>query len=143
MLHKLLIADLVLDVPQRLVDPLQSRLVGSDFGYGRPAVTPGFLEHVEFESDVTHFIGIGHACRLDAQDGDLVEQFTRGDGDEDVFHGGNASNSSRRVQTSPTLIRSITPGRSIFVAQGRRSGVEFRKAAAARGNASMHHCLER
>jgi hypothetical protein len=38
---------------------------------------PGLFESGEFEPHVGEFLRIGHALRLDAQDGDFIEQFAR------------------------------------------------------------------
>ena len=117
-----LVADLVLDDPEFLVDLGEIGFGGAKVDGGGARVLPGFLQQRELVLDVRHLGRVAHARGLDAQDGDLVEQFAGGDRHLDIFHdclalGLKANSSSSLAVTAATSIRSITPGRSIFVVQ--------------------------
>jgi hypothetical protein len=75
-LRAFLVAYVVFDHPQALVDAEQSVDVGVDIGFriGRRA-RPSFLERssVPTREHWRAFCGVAHAPRLDAQDGDFVE----------------------------------------------------------------------
>src|SRR5688572_21640238 len=70
-----LVADLVLDDPQFLVDLGEFGFRRAEIHRGGPRLLPGLLQQREFVLDVRHLGGIAHARCLDAQDGDLVEHF--------------------------------------------------------------------
>ncbi len=132
LLCSLPVPDQVLDLPERFVHPLQTDLIDLGAGSSGAAVLPDLLQCRQLDPDVGEFQGFGNACRLDAQDGDLVEQLTRRYGHEDVLHGVDPSKASSRALTSSTSIRSMTPGFSILVVHGSCCGVESQNRAAAR-----------
>src|SRR6202023_2992350 len=109
-----LVAGAILDVPQALVDVLQRALIEREVARGAAAVPPGLLEQRQFQLHVGELGGIEDAHLLDSEDGDLVEQLARRDGNEDVFHGRDPSNSSSFAVTWSTLMRSMTPASSIL-----------------------------
>ncbi len=123
---RLLFPDEILDVPESLVHLLQGALVTRHVERSAPGVLPGFLEEIELETHVGDLAGIDNAGDLDTQDGDLVEQFARRDGYEEVFHVRHRNNSSSLPVTWSTPMRSITPRCSIFSVQGSFSGVRPR-----------------
>src|SRR6185503_10610010 len=95
-------------------------LLVADVDGGRTRILPGLLEQPEFMFDVGHLGGVAHARRLDAQDGDLVEQLAGRNRHLDVFHvsrssGLKANSSSSFAVTDATSMSSMTPGFSIFV----------------------------
>src|SRR5262245_45269699 len=92
---------------------------------------PRLLEERQLAPAVLELRGIRDARRLDAQDGDLVEELPGGDGHEDVLHEcvpGHADPKrdaycrawSSFMITWSTVIRSMTPRSSIFSVHGRR-----------------------
>src|SRR6187549_2226040 len=84
-LGALLVADLVLDDPEFLVDAREIRLGGTEVHGRGSRFLPGRLQQAELVFDVRDLVGVLHARRLDAQDGDLVEQLARRDGHLDIF----------------------------------------------------------
>ena len=60
-LRAFLVADVILDNPQPLVDLEQRGHVGRDVGVGVGRGTPGFLEQRKFDAHVGKFAGIAHA----------------------------------------------------------------------------------
>src|ERR1700724_3129441 len=138
-----LVPDAILDVPQALVDVLQRALSECDVLRGAAAVPPGLLQQSKFQLHVGELGGIEDAHLLDPENGDLVEQLPRRDGNEDVFHGRDPSNWSSFAVTWATLMRSMTPGSSILWFQGNSPGSQPRKARAAWGYASTHHRPDR
>src|SRR3984893_13420789 len=138
-----LVADAILDVPQALVDVLQRALIERDVACGAAAVPPGLLQQRQFQLNVGELAGIEDAHLLDSENGELVEQLARRDGNEDVFHGRDPSNSSSFAVTCATLMRSMTPGSSILWFHGSSPGSQPRKARAAWGYASTHQRPDR
>src|SRR5262249_28583736 len=134
---------------QALIHVVQGTLFRRDPGLRAAAVAPRVFQQTELEAHIAHLGRIGDACGLDPENGDLVEQLAGRDGDQDVVHewgsfmGANRNNSSSLPVTSPTLIRSITPGFSILRVQGSACGVAPQKRWAAWAYESIHHCLER
>src|ERR1700732_2683653 len=138
-----LVPDAILDVPQALVDVLQRALIECDVLRGAAPVPPGLLQQRKFQLHVGELGGIEDAHLLDPENGDLVEQLARRDGNENVFHGRDPSNSSSFAVTCSTLMRSMTPGSSILWFHGNSPGSQPRKARAAWGYASTHHRPDR
>src|SRR5690606_27554122 len=98
----------------------------------RHGTGPGLFQQLQFVAHIGDFLRVAHALGLDAQDGDLVQQFAGGDGDEDVVHGVHVRvrgrlrfwrrTASSLAITSSGRMRSMTPGFSILVIQGSCSG---------------------
>ena len=82
-LFRLVLALGVLDVPEELVHRLQVRLQ-PDVGLAPAEHRVGDLpQRLQFTDDVRRSRRVGNAVALDLQDGDLVDQFSGGHGDED------------------------------------------------------------
>ena len=76
-------ADVVFDVPQALIDRLQLGTQRGDVQCRGRVRRPGAVQRVQLIAHIGQLGRIAHALGLDLQDGDLVQQFTEGHGDED------------------------------------------------------------
>src|SRR4029079_9590899 len=71
---RLLLAQAVLDLPQREVDLFQLDERGGDVALGERRRLPGLAQQVELAADVRELRGIGHPLGLDLEDAELVEE---------------------------------------------------------------------
>src|SRR5262249_13551693 len=108
-LQGLLVADSVFDIPEPLVHLVQGALVRSNVALRAAAVLPGLFQQRQLQAHVGDLGDILDPGSLDAQDGDLVQQLTRGDGNQYVVHGSDRNNSSSCAVTCCTSMSSITP----------------------------------
>src|SRR5262249_27979003 len=75
----LLVADVVLDVPELRVDVAQRLPLGFDVLLRECGFAPGHLQERQLGAHVRDLRGVGHACGFDFQDRDLVDQLARRD----------------------------------------------------------------
>ena len=90
----LMLADAILDVPERRVDVFESGEFGRErglpgakrVGANAERLLAGLLERQQLAADVGELGRILHATALDAQNTDLVEQLAGGQRNQDVSH---------------------------------------------------------
>jgi hypothetical protein len=82
----LAVADLVFDLPERLVDPLQRRRQRAEGLRCRDRCVARRGQRRQLGAHVGQLLQRGEPLGLDLEDGDLVDQLTRPDGDVQV-HG--------------------------------------------------------
>ena len=75
--------NVVLDIPEPLIDRLQFGTQGRDVLRRGRMRCPGAVQRVQLIAHIGQLCRIAHALGLDLQDGDLVQQLTEGHGDED------------------------------------------------------------
>jgi heptosyltransferase I len=84
---RFLVANIVLNHPQRFIDRLQLLAQLCDGDLVRHRLIPGATQLVEFKAHIFQFGGVGDALGLDLKDSDLVQNLAKGNRDgDDVGH---------------------------------------------------------
>ena len=83
----LLQTDIVLDDPQALVDRLRRGAQIGDVDCRRRMRGPGLVQGVKFTTNIEQLGVVADTLGLDIENGDLVQQFTEGDGYGNFGHG--------------------------------------------------------